>query len=94
MYDLLSETRLTVTQLARREGVTPATVWRWCTHGTRGVVLQTVFIGGRRHTSDEAFARFVFETTQKADAALGCAPPARESSRSNDASARLAQAGF
>ena len=94
MGDILNESKITLAQLARREGVNPATVWRWATRGCRGIVLQSIVRGGRRATSVEAFARFVAEMTKKADAALGCAPPARETRQSSDASARLAQAGF
>ena len=36
-----------------------ATVWRWATHGVRGVQLESILIGGARYTSREAVARFV-----------------------------------
>jgi hypothetical protein len=36
-----------------------ATIWRWCTCGVRGVVLESVNIGNSRFTSREAVTRFV-----------------------------------
>lgn len=58
MSSILHEKRLSLTTLAQREGVNVATVWRWTTKGARGAKLETVCVGGRRFTSDEAFARF------------------------------------
>jgi hypothetical protein len=36
-----------------------STALRWALRGVKGVKLETVVIGGRRYTSDQAFARFV-----------------------------------
>ncbi|MBU0641351.1 MAG: DUF1580 domain-containing protein [Planctomycetes bacterium] len=36
-----------------------ATLWRWATTGVRGVILESVLLGGTRHTSKEAVQRFV-----------------------------------
>lgn len=36
-----------------------ATVWRWTSRGSRGILLEAVTIGGSRYTSLEAVARFV-----------------------------------
>ena len=38
--------------------VSPATLWRWSSHGVRGVRLETVKIGGTACTSLEALRRF------------------------------------
>ena len=35
-----------------------STVYRWALRGVRGVVLETIMIGGRRCTSVEAMSRF------------------------------------
>ena len=35
------------------------TVWRWIERGCRGVVLDSIRIGGRRYTSAEAIERFL-----------------------------------
>ena len=64
---LLSEKRMSVSKLAREEGLNPTTVWRWATRGVRGVKLETMNIGARRFTSREAFERFVAATTAVAN---------------------------
>jgi hypothetical protein len=38
--------------------VSPATLWRWASHGLRGVRLETVRVGGTTCTSLEALRRF------------------------------------
>lgn len=48
-----------------------STFWRWGTRGVRGVVLETVVIGGRRYTSQQALERF-FEAI---DPDFGCFVP-------------------
>lgn len=65
--DILSETRLSLTELARREGVAIPTVWRWRKKGVKGVRLETFVVGSKPWTTEEAFARFVQRTTAVAD---------------------------
>jgi hypothetical protein len=53
-----------------RKRVGLATLHRWCSHGIKGVRLQTIFVGGQRFTSREAIQRFVdaqnqFHTTSE-----------------------------
>ncbi len=36
-----------------------ATLWRWAEKGLHGVILETVWLGGRRYTSQEALQRFL-----------------------------------
>lgn len=60
---LLAERKLSLTDLAQREGVNVCTCWRWAKRGVRGVKLETYNVGGRRWTTEEAFARFVEGTT-------------------------------
>jgi hypothetical protein len=55
---LLHERRLTLTKLAQREKVNPATTWRWGLKGVHGIKLETIIVGGRRQTSEEAWERF------------------------------------
>jgi len=62
---LLEEQRLSLTALAREQGVSVPTVWRWTQRGIRGVLLETFHLGGRRYTTSEAFTRWV-EATQVA----------------------------
>ncbi|MBA4105996.1 MAG: hypothetical protein C0485_09575 [Pirellula sp.] len=64
MQHLLSERRLTLGELAKQQGVSVSTVWRWTMRGVRHVRLESLSIGGRRHTTAEAFERFVI-TSQK-----------------------------
>jgi hypothetical protein len=56
---MLVERRLTLQELARREGVSLSTTWRWILKGVRGRKLESLSVGGRRYTSEEAFLRFV-----------------------------------
>ena len=67
MTHLISEQRLTLNQLAHREGVNPSTVWRWSRRGVRGISLETFSVGTRRYTTEEAFERFVQATTAAAN---------------------------
>jgi len=76
MVSLLAEKRLSVSGLARQQGVNPSTVWRWIQRGIRGAKLETISVGGRRYTTQQAFARFVEATTA---AANGERPKARTS---------------
>lgn len=56
---LLTEPRLSLSSLARREGVHTATAWRWVTRGVRGQRLESLVIGGKRFTTEAAFSRWV-----------------------------------
>ena len=67
MVDFLKEQRLSLTQLARQEGVSVPTPWRWSKRGVNGVVLETFSIGGRRYTTQESFQRFVERSTVAAN---------------------------
>ena len=44
-----------------------STFWRWSQKGVRGIVLETLVIGGQRFTSREALERFIRATTSAAD---------------------------
>lgn len=68
MIDHTAETLVSLsdaaTRMPRRRGgkrVSVATLYRWSTHGCKGVRLETIQIGGTRCTSAEALQRF-FET--------------------------------
>jgi uncharacterized protein DUF1580 len=67
MPDLLQETRISLTQLARQEGVSIPTTWRWAMRGIRGIRLETIQVGGRRYTSLEAYSRAVARWTDAAN---------------------------
>lgn len=61
MIDVQTETILTAKQAcaAFPKHVSLPTLWRWMLKGTRGVVLESIRIGGRRYTSAEACSRFI-----------------------------------
>lgn len=97
MVDFLKEQRLSLTELARQEGVAVPTPWRWSKRGVNGVVLETFNIGGRRYTTQEAFQRFVERSTVAANGEP--AAPTTRTSRQREAAisqaeAELAKAGI
>ena len=63
---LISLTEATKGLPRRRRGKKPhvSTLYRWSTAGCKGVVLETIQIGGTRCTSKEALARFFRRLTQ------------------------------
>ncbi|QEG35256.1 DUF1580 domain-containing protein [Bythopirellula goksoeyrii] len=67
--NILQEKQLTLPQAAKQLGVNPSTVWRWTLSGVRGCKLQTISIGVKRYTSQEAIGRFVERTTAAAPGA-------------------------
>ena len=60
--DLLSESRISLTDLARELGVSVSTAWRWTLRGIRGHRLECFALGGRRYTTRQAFERFITRT--------------------------------
>lgn len=81
--DPLAETTIPLAEAARRlprlragRPVSPATLWRWASHGLRGVRLETVRVGGTTCTSTEALSRF-FAALSGVAAATVPAPSAR-----------------
>ncbi len=67
--------------------------YRWLSRGVKGVVLESVKIGGSTYTSQEALQRFVEEVSSACDH-RGVQPhtPARRQKEIDDASRRLANA--
>ncbi len=66
-----TETLISLTEAAknlptRRAGKRPhvSCLYRWSTAGCRGVVLETIQVGGTRCTSKESLARFFRRLTQ------------------------------
>ncbi|MBA3481809.1 MAG: DUF1580 domain-containing protein [Pirellulales bacterium] len=66
MNNLLAESRLSLKELSRREGISLSTAWRWTLRGVRGITLESYSLGSKRVTTDEAFCRFVNATTTAA----------------------------
>jgi hypothetical protein len=71
MIDPNSESLISLSEAARhlprrRAGKRPhvSCIYRWTTSGCRGVVLESVQVGGTRCTSKEALARFFRRLTQ------------------------------
>ena len=78
--------RLTINQLARREGVHVATPWRWMLSGVRGIRLHSIRVGGRRFVTEADW----FEFAAKLNADLidtPQTPPRSESRRRKDSDA-------
>jgi hypothetical protein len=63
--DLLSETRIRLRDLARRESVNLCTCWRWIQRGVANVRLESFAVGGKgRFTTEEAYRRWVDAVTR------------------------------
>jgi Protein of unknown function (DUF1580) len=94
--DPLSEETISLAAAARRlpklragRPVSPATIWRWASHGLRGVRLETARVGGTTVTSPAALRAFF--------AALGgnaAAPVAASTERADAAAAELDLVGI
>ena len=69
MIDLQKENVVLLTDAAKSLSSRPdvATLFRWRTRGCRGVVLETMLMGGRRVTSLEALEKFFAAVTAAAD---------------------------
>lgn len=83
---MLAERRLSISELARQEGVSIPTVWRWTKRGIRGVALETFTLGGRRFTTAEAFRRWFLATQAEQSTA-----PRSETRLSRQAAIRAAE---
>lgn len=94
MQSILTETRLTLSQLARAQGVSPATTWRWTIKGVRGVKLESLAVGGRRVTSAEAFERFIAATNPSTVATPKVATPHQRQKAIEAAERELSEAGI
>ena len=57
--------------------VNRSTVHRWRVRGARGVKLETLLVGGRRYTSEEALERFFHGSTSAADSGESTVSTAR-----------------
>ena len=55
-----------------------STLWRWYKRGLRGIKLETIVIGGVRHTSKEALQRFIDRTTAEHDGIDSSQAPCRK----------------
>ena len=72
--------RISLPDLARQEGVSPVTVWRWSLRGCCGVVLPTFCVGHKRYTTRSAFAKWVEDVTAARNGvAVSASAPGRNS---------------
>ena len=87
MVALLAEKRISLTQLAKREGVNTSTVWRWVNRGVRGVKLAAFCVGGRSFATDSLWEQFVRATTAAADRdeSIVTSQPSRAAANAHDA---------
>jgi hypothetical protein len=76
--------RLSLAELARREGVALSSAWRWVLKGCRGVRLRTLSIGARRFVEEDAWDEFVTAQTNIANGNQQ-APAVPRSTRKRDA---------
>ncbi len=72
--------RISLPQLAREQGVSPVSTWRWALRGSRGVMLPTFCVGHKRYTTRAAFAEWCAQVTAAANGETqGRVPANRES---------------
>lgn len=71
---------------------TVRTVWRWHLIGVDGVRLETVKVGGRRYTSEEALERFYRRLTNPTESHP--TDSSRRAREIREAEAELQEAGF
>jgi len=72
-----------------------STVVRWGTKGVRGVLLETILVGGRRFTSHEAIERFIAAVTAAANGEPApTRTPAQRQREHDRAAAELARDGI
>lgn len=76
--DLLTEQRISLTQLAHEQDVSLTTAWRWVQAGRRGHRLESFHVGGRKYTTREAFARWVKATNPHAPSLASMRSAARQ----------------
>ncbi|WP_044255949.1 DUF1580 domain-containing protein [Rhodopirellula sp. SWK7] len=62
---LLTEDLLGMNQVppVLQKRVNVSTVWRWANRGIKGVKLETIKLGGKTLTSQQALTRFIEQTT-------------------------------
>jgi hypothetical protein len=107
MIDTIAEKPYTLAQAAadlpcRRRGrkTNISTLYRWATAGCKGIVLETIQVGGTRCTSKEGLQRFFERLTLPRQAGNPGAGPiasvrsaAQRQRRSEDAARKLAEMG-
>jgi Protein of unknown function (DUF1580) len=97
--DVLSEETISLAAAARRlprlragRPVSAATVWRWASHGLRGVRLEVARCGGTTVTSPAALRRFFDALGDKPESPI--VPASIRDHRAEKVSAELAEIGI
>lgn len=80
--------RLTLTQLARMEGVAPSTAFRWATRGVNAICLPTAKVGSKRVTTRALFLKW----SEQLSAATGGFTSPQASHSIADCDTRVARA--
>ncbi len=65
---LFTEQRISLTALAKREGIHHGTVWRWCRVGLKGHRLECFRVGAKVFTTVEAWDRWMAKINEVAHA--------------------------
>lgn len=101
MLSLQSESIVSLTEATthlprRRRGKKPnvATLYRWASRGCRGIVLETIQIGGTRCTSREALQRFAERLTAAVASGSPQSPKAAGNAAHEHADRTLKGAGW
>lgn len=101
MIDLATETVISLTEATkhlprRRAGKKPhvTCLYRWTTAGCRGVVLESIQVGGTRCTSVEAIQRFIERLTNGNAAAPTVRTSRKREQQIDAAERRLAAVGI
>ena len=83
--------RISLPKLAKEQGVSPVSTWRWALRGICGIVLPSFCVGHKRFTTRAAFAEWVAQVTAARNGDAGHAPAKRESaiSRAEKETAKL-----
>ncbi|MCC7086331.1 MAG: DUF1580 domain-containing protein [Pirellulales bacterium] len=85
--------RVSLPALAREQGVSPVSTWRWALRGCAGIVLPTFCIGHKRYTTRAAFADWVAQVTVARNGEIGGRAPAQRESAIERAERETARLG-
>ena len=91
--DISQETLISLAQAPKSLPGRPhiSTLSRWHTRGIRGICLETLVIGGKRYTSQQALQRFAEATTAAANADLVSNSPSSSKARARSVAAAEAE---
>lgn len=85
--------RISLPTLAREQGVSPVSTWRWALRGICGIPLPTFCIGHKRFTTRAAFAEWVAQVTAARNGEAVTRPPVQRESAIDRAERETARFG-